>query len=379
LKRALIFLLFTCTSCEAVLGFGETTAAQDLADVSTSNMGGHENKACEPSNVGAEGSQPQMVGSEPQDDGSVSNSFPVEVEASGKNASSEDIATAPDASLDVDSGDADERESDTGADERVSDTGSAWSPGSLSSLALWLDAAQSVTSELGKVSLWTDRSSHGLIAHQVNPSLQPSLLASEFGPYPGISFDNGAMLVVSDNPAIQFGTADFIIDVVVRHRTPTDRPVCQPWSYGAIFAKLNASVYPYEGPALFANMSFCGPVAPVLSTQLDIEMVFATRSKEGAYNDDVPRVVGVQRIGGALTLRINGKSMGSVDRPHQDGSPINASAIGSDLTIGAVEGRTQCLLGVIAEIVAASPVGPQEISDIENYLLHKYAAALGTH
>lgn len=111
----------------------------------------------------------------------------------------------------------------------------------------------------------------------------------------------GDMLVVRDHPSLQFGSEEFVIDIVMRYDMPTSGlPGCLD-NFGALFVK-TAPSYPFRGPAIFANYGY--PIAnPVVAGQIDTTHYVAAESNSSImYNDDVPRLITLYRSGPALTL-----------------------------------------------------------------------------
>jgi hypothetical protein len=177
------------------------------------------------------------------------------------------------------------------------------------------------------------------------------------------------MLIVADDPSLQFGTRDFVIGVVFRHSTPTTGlPGCGQ-KQGAVFVKVEVD-NPFFGPAILANSNSFDQTLPQIVTQVGLYYGLATPGPI-AYNDDVPRLVTMYRANTSLIQRINGIPTNTQIIPL-----LNVSATGNAVSIGSQPDKSQCLRGVIAEIVAASPVTPNETRALDDYLMRKHAIAL---
>jgi hypothetical protein len=264
-----------------------------------------------------------------------------------------------------------------GYDARYDVDGLGWSPLALPHLSLWLDAQGGIVSTQSNVSAWNDRSPNELVAAQDSQSARPTVISAGIGDYPGVSFDHGQHLIILDHAALNFGYDDFAMTFVLRHKTPVNQSACgAPYYYGTIYAKIDDRHFPYTGPAIFANVGDVGLSAPGFIAQLDFGRSIRTPNNSAvAYNDDRPRVVGMYRHGSALTIRVNGRAMGTVDLPNTDGGLVNVDANKYDAYIGS-RPLGQCFVGVIAEIIAVAPVTEQEVLLVEKYLFEKHAAAL---
>jgi hypothetical protein len=358
LKRANVLILaITCTACEAVLGFGETIAGPTYASDSPGSDASVDNDA----RLGAGGSADATA-----DFSSVPDAEDPDGDRSSERKGSEDDAV-------------DERSMDVlpvdGPLRDVPDE-TGWSPRALAHLALWLDASTGISSDDRGVTVWDDQSPNHHHAESPYPDLRPVLLQHGIGTYPGVSFaGTGDILVIKDDPSVQFGVDDFVIAAVFRHSTPANNAGCL-LSYGGVILKQELS-YPFRGPALYGNYpDFANNTAKDVILGLMGQTQWGTTAltdpyAEQKYNDDVARVATLYRWNGALTLRINGSPVAS-----RGDAVTDVSAIGADVYIGGRPERYQCLRGVIAELVAASPVTHEETADLESYLVRKHPEVL---
>jgi len=421
LKGPHVLVILACTGCETILGFGETFPSTDFIDATSERADisiGTERDAEEAGNGDAsddslairrdgDDSSAKDVRldnfrEEPAlDDASSEDGTIVDATSDGSSAEAEprpdltaidsrDDLSDVDAPPDVDSMDrrGDDSTEDVSRDEGTVDVskdradGSSaqdahsdtpWTPRDLPNLAIWLDAAVGVETEGGGVTAWHDQSSHHHNAVPPDATLMPRWVNQGIGTYPGVAFAGiGDALRVDDSPSLQFGTRDFAVEVVFRHTTPAVSSFCGE-AYGAVYIKAITDILPFRGPVMIANK---GDGVPGLLTQLDGHNIVTTPNDGTVYNDDRPRLVTMYRHGTLFTLQINGTAVGTISTPTENGAPLGVDANGYPLLLGAQLNKTQCLRGVIAEVIAVSPVTRPELSALENYLLAKHGAAL---
>jgi hypothetical protein len=253
-----------------------------------------------------------------------------------------------------------------------------WTPLSLRGLALWLDAATGVEVDGADVTGWRDQSPYHHHAFAPFATLRPVLLDQGLGRHPAVAFAAmGDMLVVSDDPSLRFGTKDMIVEMVLRHSTPTTPLHCTS-GYALLFGKALTNP-PWRGMSLFANYPTWNMGVetshPLYGAQLD--NLHSTTTTDGVpYNDDVPRIFAAYRDSNYLRIRVNGAPAGLVYMPPENGAPVNLDAPGSNIGIGSDFTDTQCLRGAIAEIVVATDVTLEDLTALDAYLFDKYADAL---
>jgi hypothetical protein len=359
LKRIAFLLATACVGCEAILGFGETSMTPGSSDASTD-----ERMDTSSEQGPADGTDEPPT----RNDTDVSDTSLDVKDASEKEADVSDEPSVSDEASEVSTGD----ESSGVPNDH------GWSPLDLSALVLWLDASVGIETQNDVVTTWHDRSRFAHRAVAEYPSLAPTLETQGIGGYPGVAFaGKGDFLAVQDAPSLRFGTHDFVVEVVMRHTTPIYNPNCF-LGYGLVFNK-SETPSPFRGPSIFANFAVGSKELPMLGVQTD-RYTQATTSPVDvpAYNDNVPRLVAMLRYADVLSLRINGSPISSVPIPFEQGTSANLDAVGINVRLGAAPSKVQCLRGVITELVAAAPVTLGELNDLENYLLRKYAGALGS-
>lgn len=248
---------------------------------------------------------------------------------------------------------------------------------SVPGLALWLDGTLGITQNVMRVSGWADQSGNANNAAQGMSSFQPTYVPSGIGGLPCIHFDSapqpGQVLVVPDATSLQFGTGDFLVEVVARYdNAPSATPTIERASatfYGKGDLKnANAGVF------FFGNTPGTG-ATPLTNLQATTYFSWWVTSSNAGYNDGVGRVIGLRRTGSTLELRAArvavGSSIGS--------KTVDTSAPGIALNIGAMGGQGYLeaslwrLDGDICEVIAVKgAVSASDLSGIESYLAAKY-------
>ncbi len=242
----------------------------------------------------------------------------------------------------------------------------AFDPSALRGLALWLDGSNGVVTTVAGVFRWTDRA-NGNSAVQLERTLQPSLRAGALNGHAVVHFaGNDQFLLVPDSGALQFGTADFTVMLVVSwSNVPNARD--HNAGYGALFVKVSP-VSPFPGPALFANDIYLQDG----SVRAQVDANSSTNSDVTTLNDGKFHVVGMRRSRGVLSVRADGMSS-SINV----NASFDVSVPGSGVYIGARDPRdhaNQSLLGDIAEVVAiAGVVTEDQLGRLEAYFKSKYA------
>jgi hypothetical protein len=273
----------------------------------------------------------------------------------------------------------------------ASDAGVAWSPSSLTGLALWLDGheglgmtdAGSDAGDGGPGVLWTDHSGNGNNAVGYGPSINPTALDGQ----PAVHFNGTDYLLVQDSTSLNWGTNDFVLAIVVQHTTYVDGG---GYSYGALYSKQIYDTAPYQGVGLFANLP--GGASNILE-QLNENSPTELTSSGSGYNDDTPFLVVIHRS--SVVLATDGGADGG-DAGASDAAPattgsmamlINAADAGYATGSGYAEnvnstdypariGGTQAgqnVVGDIAEVIAVDgPVSASDLASLQTYLMNKY-------
>lgn len=260
------------------------------------------------------------------------------------------------------------------ANEVTADAGDGgFSLGSVPGLVLWLDAAKGVTkNNQNQVSAWADQSGNMNDAFQSTASRQPIHNASGINGRPALHFAQGAtegmQLVINDSTSMQWGTGDFLIEVVARFDndpvgnfdTGLGSFVYKPGAgWGIIFAGNRAPGGNF--PASAGLMARIDMNVPGNGNQVDVA---------AGYNDSAARTYAFRRSGTTLDLRIGGVSVSSMT---QVGN-IDVSAASVDVYVGSDRTAMKARLdGDVAELIAVKgSTSAPDLVAIEAYLKGKY-------
>ncbi len=244
-------------------------------------------------------------------------------------------------------------------DAAGSDGSVAFSVKALPGIVLWLEGSMGLDTTGTKVNQWSDQSGSGNNAVPAAGSVGPQtgLLSSK----PALSFNKDSRLEIADVASMQWGTGDFLIEMVVAYSNPlTDAG----YTYGELFFKqLNSA--PFPGIVLLGNSQtdFTAKIG------LGLDSTTAINTTTAGYNDGKARLVGARRVGQTLEIRINGIVAATATNA---GVARDVSAIGRVAALGGQIGQT-ALVGSYAEIIAVK--GTTSVSDLtalELYAVKKY-------
>jgi hypothetical protein len=309
-------------------------------------------------------------GEPPLDDGSTT-------EAGSMDAATGDSGDAAPIIDDDDAGD--DGDEDAGADEQCG-------PGELdhASVALWLDAAHGVTADAqGRVQQWVDRSAHGHTALPSGDAADWPVLVSDPSGSPAVQFGAGQTagrvrrLMIEDRPSLQFGTDDFALLAVVRHRTSTVG-IDNDHSVGVLYMKVClCPEAAFMGATLVANDSWApfaggGPVVSSFVFQTATHLAYVARSNRAGFNDNVVHVVAARRHATLFTVTVDGQAHSA----HVAPAVLDISTPGIDVAIGANAYEPyQSLDGEIFELVALVGDAASEATteSVARCLMRKYS------
>ncbi len=271
------------------------------------------------------------------------------------------IDTGIDTGVMMDSGGGMDGTTESGAD--AADGG--FDVGSISCVVLWLEASQKVTIVNNVVSAWGDNSSSNNNAAQGTANLRPAQVMNVINGHAVIRFDgnnNARELDIPDSMSLQWGTGDFLVEVVARFNNNPNGGMNT--GVGTLYSKLNPNNL--TGPVLLANNVLGGP-STGLSGGVGMGNFFGLTQP---YNDNAARNYALQRVGTTLGLRVNGMNVATV---LQNGN-VDVSSTNVPVRIGAdANGQTRRLNGDIAELIACKgAISAQDQSAIESYLKSKY-------
>ncbi len=235
----------------------------------------------------------------------------------------------------------------------------AFSPKALPGIVLWLEGSMGLDTAAAKVKQWNDQSGSGNNAVAAGNSVGPTtgLLSSK----PALSFNKDSRLEIADVASMQFGTGDFLIEMVAAYSNPiTDAG----YTYGELwFKQTNAD--PFPGIVLAGNDQTS--LTSRIGIGLDSTTYVTTTTSN--YNDGKARLIAARRVGQTLEIRINGVVAATLTNA---GVARDVSAVGRMVALGGQIGLT-ALVGSYAEVIAVK--GPTSVADLtalELYAVKKY-------
>jgi hypothetical protein len=183
--------------------------------------------------------------------------------------------------------------------------------------------------------------------------------------------------MIADSPSLQWGTGDFLIEVVGRY-TNSD-PESPEYTYAGSFFFRSGK----NGPWFRGNSYPATPstgLSALLSSEEghDVNELVTTHT---GYNDGKARLMAMQRVGTVVSIRVNGvatdsKAFSSVLDVTGNSATMDGGDPCSDgvcVTIGASYSDVSRLDGDIAELVAVQgTIAPSDLAGIEGYLMAKY-------
>ncbi len=268
----------------------------------------------------------------------------------------------------------------TPVDSGGPDNSQPFNPGGVNGLVLWLDAAKGVQANAGHVQKWADQTSFKNDASQFISGRQPVVNNGVINSLPALHFDkggggqnsNGSMVLINDAASLQWNTGDFYVVVVGQFdNIPSDglsRGSALLYSKAAFGWQNNPPTQ--TGPALYGNQPGIQNNTPALG-------LFGIVSTQGSqvtstsspYNTLKPHQFAVQRVGGTLSLRVDGQQVSQ-----QAQCNANVDAVGTAARIGADgDAAFTRMNGDIAEVLAVKgQLSGNDQSGLEGYLKNKY-------
>ena len=299
----------------------------------------------------------------------------------GGDGTTSDVTNPNDGGPPSDSGGDVNNQSDSSSDAGGGDAGDggSFNVGGVSGLALWLKSDTGVTAMSGVVSEWADQSGNSNNASESRAGLQPTVLVSGINGLPTIHFASAACanclggfqgndLLINDSPTLEWGTTDFLVEVVARYSN--DPTSVSHDAFGALYI----SIYGPPNTAT-AGLGLYGNVFKEpndLATSSAIEAYIwgqpAAISSGAGYNNDLPHVFAIQRVGTTLSVRIDAAAVGS-----QTIASADTGKTGGRLG-GCENAQAQRLEGDISEVIAVKgTIAPSDLTGIEGYLKARYA------
>lgn len=245
--------------------------------------------------------------------------------------------------------------------------------GSVPGLVFWLDAAKGVTkNNQNQVSRWADQSGKMNNAVQSKASRQPVHNVSGINGRPTLHFAQGAtegmQLVITDSASLQWGTGDFLLEVVGRF--DNDPAGNFDTGIGMFVFKPGA----LQGIIFAGNRTPGGnlPASAGLMARIDMNVPGNGNHVDvgASYNDSAPRNYAFRRRGTTLDLSVGGASVAS----RTEVGNIDVSAAFINVYVGSNDTATKFRLdGDIAELIAVKgTTSASDLAAIEAYLKGKY-------
>lgn len=236
--------------------------------------------------------------------------------------------------------------------------GPGWTPASISSLKVWLDASvsASITSSGGIVSGWADQSGNNANAYQSSAGNRPSYSATGLNSQPALYFNpdgdgNKAMFV--DAAAGMFSTGIEVLSVFYKSGDPTTYE-------SAPVVRSPGAPSPFD---IYNTTRFTGSVP-------SIDFNFADSAYDIA-NKTSPQILGYQ---------ITPTSWNEYDNGILGYNSTNITSYDDNSTtlqIGARGDLVTGMRGYISEIIVTLPLSTTDRQKAEGYLAHKWGLAAG--
>jgi hypothetical protein len=257
---------------------------------------------------------------------------------------------------------------------------STFDPKSVTGLVLWLHADIGVTADNAQhVSAWADQSGNNNNATETRDGIEPTLVAAGINAHPTIHFASvasaastsgfqGNDLSIADSATMEWGTSDFLVELVARYTNDPTSLTHDAFGalYIAIYGPPNAS---NAGLGLYGNVwSEPGDLATSSAIEAYVWGQPSATSSATGFNNDAAHVFAIQRVGTTLSVRIDGASAGS-----QTIASTDVGKTGGRLG-GCENAQAQRLEGDISEVIAVKGViAPSDLVGIESYLKNRYA------
>lgn len=261
-----------------------------------------------------------------------------------------------------------------------------WTPASVNGLVLWLEGnvGSSITTSNGRVTKWSDQTSHHNDANGSTSSTtqmrNPTVKTGQINSLDVIHFSKGQsngpanMLVIPDNTdqSLQWGTGDFFVAIVGEFDNDPQDSSGASFQAGNFFAKnIAPNQATLTGVAMYGNIppsqqsvALTGFVG--MASNAPTNFVFTTT----AYNTNKPHVFALRRQGKTLDLFVDGASVASATAT----SNVDVSNPNVPVRIGA-DGDANLLRldGDIGEMLAVKgALAPSDQTSLQAYLKAKW-------
>jgi hypothetical protein len=189
-----------------------------------------------------------------------------------------------------------------------------------------------------------------------------------------VDFDEQSFVTISDAPTLQWGTRDFLIEVVARYQA--DRG-----GQATLYDKTSPEDTSVAGVVMTSIAEVGGDSGLIVSPGIATSF---TAGGSGSNNSVLGSSPGVSRgkfhLFGSHRSKVHSLEVrldGATDRINANVDAIDVSAVGKPVLVGGMPLSNGLVInglaGSIAEVVAVhGPVTDAEVTRLEGYLLRKY-------
>ncbi len=259
-----------------------------------------------------------------------------------------------------------------GGGDSGKDAGPSYTPLALPGVVLWLESSMGVT--MSPSFLWADQSplhndatvAPGDGAPDRNTASPPS------NGHPGFGFHETEALVIADNASLQWGTGDFLVEVVASNNfndpTPDGGTTFKYQDgnytrrrYGETYSKLVGAFGP--GPVLVYNDWSNRTWATVGAVD------GANTLLRAPYDQNTKiHLLGLRRKAGVIELRVDG----AVKDTQSDAGALDLSNVGTPVSIGGRANLTELVGGMWEVVAVKGATSDADLAAFENYAMSKY-------
>jgi hypothetical protein len=248
-------------------------------------------------------------------------------------------------------------------------TAPGYDPHVLTGLALWLESTKDVTAPSGGIIAWGDQSGNGNDALLAAGTQPPDFNIPGAA---GIGFHGFSTLEIADAPSLQWGTGDFLVEVVAsnNYNFLGSATVGTFWSwqdgsykryrYGEVYSKIASGFGP--GPTIVAN-DWTDHSYKFIASIDDQDVLRTTEDTER-------HLLGLRRKGGVLELRKDGSAV--VTRNDATVGAADVSSPGTKVYIGGRPNLTHWVGGIWEVIAVKGTVDDAALAGLESYAKRKY-------
>jgi hypothetical protein len=268
----------------------------------------------------------------------------------------------------------DDGSTDAPPDVHVVDTptdGDGGGIGNVPGLVLWLDGGRNLDHDgQNRVSKWADQSGNHNDAAPATDQNAPTYVAQSIHQQPGVHFGviGTPQLTIAGSPSLNWGTGDFVVEVVVEFKNAPPLGQATPDSTPCFYQKgpSPASGNGTAGVAMLGNSEGGAGASGRIGQTNGIPRGVRVLSP---LNNGMPHVIALRRNGDTLELRVDGVAAATTTGVKTiDVDTDNSASIGSLLG-----GQAFRVDGDIDEVIAVTGTGAtSHLGVVETYLMTKY-------